>query len=130
MGSRRERAVALMDPREGPRFCLMHGQVSSAHDCGRPLKEIDPKGRILELEPEERGYAGCSPRAHAERTAFDSTAGIRVSYGPNMNPTFMVHCLECHSDFGPYYRLADAQGVDRWCMPCWKDRVGRRGREN
>lgn len=79
--------------------------------------------------PEERGYPGCSERAHSERSERDTVAGIRVTYGPNMNPTFMVHCLECHSDFGPYYRLADAQSAGRDCLSCWKYRVRRLGHE-
>lgn len=71
---------------------------------------------------------GCTANAHSDRTAFNTCAGIKVSYGEGRKfTTFMVHCLECHSDFGPYYRLVDAQDVGRYCIVCGMARRRRLG---
>ena len=91
---------------------------------GEGVTTIDPEeeARRAIAEKTEIGGPGCSKRAHAERTMWDTTAGIRVTYGPHVTPTFMVHCLECHSDFGPYQALAIAQEVGRYCGPCDRSR--------
>ena len=73
---------------------------------------------------DERGL--CRGVAHQARKN-NPKAGIRKTDCGKSASFYMVHCLECHCDFGVYFSEVDALNATRYCNDCAKSRLHRLG---